>query len=73
MRISLFPKLQMHNSNCTLAQLYGDNMIVFTDLIEAHRKNDIAVMKAYGMSIRETSESSCIARLMKLYQEIVEK
>ena len=64
---------RMHYSNCTLAQLYGDNMIVFTDLIEAHRKNDIAVMKAYGMSIRETSESSCIARLMKLYQEIVEK
>ena len=35
--------------------------------------NDIAVMKAYGMPIKETNEASCVAWLMKVYQEKVNK
>ena len=36
---------------------------------DAHRKNDIAVMNAYGMPIKETTPESCVANLMKLYRE----
>ena len=31
--------------------------------------NDVAVMKAYGMPIKETDEAACVAWLMRLYQE----
>lgn len=41
--------------------------------VEAHMTNDIAVMKAYGMPIKETNEASCVAWLMKVYQEKVNK
>ena len=39
--------------------------------VEAHMTNDIAVMKAYGMPIKETDEAACVAWLMRLYQEII--
>lgn len=39
------------------------------ELRRAHQQNDKAVMQAYGMPIKETDESSCVAWLMKLYQE----
>lgn len=54
---------------CTLAQLYGENMNVFSELMQAHKHNDIAVMKAYGMPIRETDELSCVTWLMRLYKD----
>ena len=40
-------------------------------LRKAHMDNDRAVMQAYGMPIKETDEASCVAWLMKLYQEKV--
>jgi len=40
------------------------------ELRTAHQRNDRAVMEAYGMSIKETTESSCVAELMRLYQEM---
>ena len=36
---------------------------------KAHQANDSAVMKAYGMPIKETDEAACVAWLMRLYQE----
>ena len=42
------------------------------ELQKAHTANDIAVMKAYGFNIKETSEASCVAELMKMYQELVQ-
>ena len=42
------------------------------ELRDAHTKNDIAVMKAYGFNIREMSEADCVAALMKMYQELTE-
>ena len=42
-------------------------------VLKAHQANDRAVMKAYGMPIRETDEAACMAWLMRLYQEKVEE
>jgi len=43
------------------------------ELRKAHQENDRAVMKAYGFDIKTTTESSCVAELIKLYQKLVEK
>ncbi len=54
--------------NDSLADLY-DPLTMPPALLKAHQANDIAVMKAYGMPIRETDEAACVAWLMRLYQE----
>ena len=56
--------------NSTLADLY-DQMYMPDALRKAHKANDAAVMKAYGMPIKETDEAACVAWLMRLYQEKV--
>lgn len=56
-------------ANNTLAELY-DPLYIKKELIIAHRKNDSAVMEAYGFSTKMT-ESECIAELMKMYQRLV--
>ncbi len=55
----------------SLADLY-DELTMPPTLRRAHQNNDRAVMQAYGFPIRETTESSCVAKLMKLYQEKTE-
>ncbi len=55
--------------DCSLADLY-DELTMPPELRTAHRKNDRAVMEAYGMSVRDTTESSCVAELMRMYQEL---
>lgn len=60
-------------SDCNLADLYGEKMYLFPDLLKAHQNNDRAVMQAYGFSVKDMTESSCVAELMKLYQELVNK
>ncbi|MBN1063702.1 DNA methyltransferase [Clostridium botulinum] len=57
--------------NSSLADLY-DELTMPPELRKAHTANDIAVMKAYGFNIKETSEESCVAELMRMYQKIVE-
>ncbi len=54
--------------DCTLAELY-DELAMPPELRKAHQQNDKAVMRAYGFSIKDTTESSCVAALMKLYQQ----
>lgn len=56
--------------NSTLANLY-DDVLMPPELRKAHQQNDKAVMQAYGFSIRDMTESSCIAAMMKLYQKKV--
>ena len=56
--------------DASLADLY-DELTMPPELRKAHQANDIAVMKAYGMPIKETDEAACVAWLMKLYQEKV--
>lgn len=58
--------------NSTLADLY-DELLMPPELRKAHQENDKAVMRAYGFSIKEMTETSCVAELMKLYQKKVEK
>lgn len=58
--------------DCSLADLY-DPLTMPPELQKAHTANDIAVMKAYGFNIKETSEASCVAELMRMYQELIQK
>ena len=44
----------------------------YNDPLAKHTANDIAVMKAYGMPIKGTTEADCVAWLMRLYQEMTE-
>ena len=56
----------------SLADLY-DELTMLPELRKAHQQNDKAVMQAYGFDIRSTTESSCIAELMKMYQALMKK
>lgn len=55
--------------NSNLAVLY-DDVLMPPELRKAHQDNDRAVMRAYGFDIKTTTESSCVAELMKLYQSM---
>ena len=52
----------------SLADLY-DETAMPPELRKAHQQNDRAVMQAYGLPVKETTESTCVAHLMRLYQE----
>ena len=54
----------------SLADLY-DDLTMPPELRKAHQNNDRAVMQAYGFDVKTTTESSCVAELMKLYQQKV--
>lgn len=58
---------------CSLAEMYGDRMYLFSELLQAHQANDRAVMQAYGFDVKTTTEASCVAELMKLYQKLTEE
>ena len=58
--------------DASLADLY-DEVTMPPELRKAHQENDRAVMHAYGMPVKGTTESSCVAELMRRYQEMVEK
>ena len=58
--------------DCSLADLY-DEVLMPSELRKAHQNNDRAVMQAYGFSVRDMTESSCVAELMKLYQKLVQE
>lgn len=62
--------------NNSLADMYGADMDLFPELLKAHQKNDIAVLQAYGITSKDSafsSESACVAELMKMYQRLTEK
>ncbi len=56
----------------SLADLY-DELTMPPELRKAHQLNDKAVMQAYDFDIKTTTESSCVAELMKMYQQLTEK
>lgn len=56
----------------SLADLY-DELTMPSALRKAHQENDRAVMQAYGFNIKNTTESNCVAALMKMYQEMTQK
>ena len=53
----------------TFADMYGEGMFLYPDLLEAHRANDRAVLRAYGLPVTIT-ESDCIAELMRRYEAL---
>ena len=57
--------------DASLADLY-DPILMPKDLRDAHKKNDLAVMEAYGFD-KNFSEQEILSALMKLYQNFVEK
>lgn len=57
--------------DCSLADLY-DEVTMPPELRKAHQQNDRAVMQAYGFDVKTTTESSCVAKLMKMYQELTQ-
>ncbi len=58
--------------DCSLADLY-DPLTMPKELRKAHEANDLAVMKAYGFSVKDTSEEICVAKLMEMYQELTKQ
>ena len=57
--------------DCSLADLY-DEIAMPPELRKAHQQNDRAVMQAYGFDVATTTETSCVAELMRIYQKLVE-
>lgn len=55
--------------DCSLADLY-DELTMPVELRKAHQANDRAVMQAYGFDVKTMTESSCVAELMKMYQDL---
>ena len=55
--------------NKSLADMYGENMYLYPELLTAHQDNDRAVMQAYGFNVKTMTESQCVAELFKLYKE----
>ncbi len=55
--------------DCSLADLY-DELTMPPELRKAHQANDRAVMQAYGFDVKTMTESTCVAELMKMYQEL---
>lgn len=58
----------------SLADLY-DPLTMPPELRKAHQENDKAVMAAYGIKkgdLEYSSESACVAMLMKMYKELTE-
>ena len=61
--------------DCSLADLY-DEITMPPELRKAHQQNDKAVMDAYGFTkgtAAYTSESACVAELMRMYQKLTGK
>lgn len=56
--------------NSNLAEMYGEQMYLYPELLKAHKANDLAVMKAYGFSPKLTEEE-IVSSLFKMYQELV--
>ena len=62
------------HTNINLANMYKEkNFILFGDLKTAHDNLNRVVMQAYGFDIKTTTESKCVAELMKVYQELVNR
>ena len=53
----------------SLADLY-DELTMPVELRKAHQDNDRAVMAAYDFNVKTMTESQCVAKLFKLYQEL---
>lgn len=61
------------HANVSLADMYKQkNFLLFGDLKTAHDCLNRVVMKAYGFSIKNMTETTCVAELMTMYQKKIE-
>ncbi|MCI7251584.1 MAG: N-6 DNA methylase [Succinatimonas sp.] len=57
----------------SLADMYGENLeLLYTDLLEAHKANDKAVLALYGFKA-DATEEEIVAKLMQMYAEKVKE
>lgn len=56
----------------SLADLY-DEITMPPELRKAHQANDKAVMSAYGLPVKGTTESDAVAHLFKMYVDLIQK
>ncbi|MDE7374319.1 MAG: methylase [Odoribacter sp.] len=56
--------------DATLADMYG-NMVLFPELLKAHRANDAAVMEAYGFD-KNLNENQIVTLLLQQYKKLTE-
>ena len=61
-----------NHPDSSFADMYGEHMYLYPDLLEAHRANDRAVLRAYGLPVT-ISESDCVAALMRRYEALAGK
>ena len=57
--------------DASLADLY-DEVTMPPELRRAHQQNDRAVMQAYGFDVKTMTEATCVAELMRMYQQLEE-
>ena len=57
--------------NASLADLY-DETTMPVELRRAHQNNDRTVMQAYGFSVKDMTESKCVAELMRMYRQLTQ-
>lgn len=62
---------EQYPENC-LADMYGEKMFLFPEVLRAHQANDAAVMSAYGFP-KTYTESDIVAALMKMYKDLTDK
>lgn len=53
--------------DCSLADMYGDKMYLFSELCSAHQANDNAVKEAYGFDL-SMSEENIVIQLLEKYK-----
>ncbi|MCD7804520.1 MAG: N-6 DNA methylase [Oscillospiraceae bacterium] len=53
----------------SLADMYGEHMYLYPELVKAHQANDAAVAAAYGIP-KDMPEAEIVAMLMKMYREM---
>ena len=61
-----------NHPDSSFADMYGEHMYLYPDLLEAHRANDRATLRAYGFPLKLT-EPDCVAELMKRYEELAKE
>ena len=61
-----------NHPDSSFADMYGEHMYLYPDLLEAHRANDRATLRAYGFPVKIT-EPDCVAELMKRYEELAKE
>ena len=59
-------------AGASFAELYGEKMYLFADLVAAHEANDEAVLAAYGWPT-DLTEPEIVSRLFDLYEKLTKE